>query len=812
VYGKYPDGHLLIIHRWITGPADYASYVNHGRTAVSYVVNPRSQASVPAGAAGVVVVDDTADLGQVRAAIAGPVGQFGLPQAVIALQEGDLAVAAALREEFGCPGRRAADLHRFLDKLAMLDAARATGADVPPYRLVRSAAQLSQFGETAGWPLVVKPLSGFASSGVRLVADEEDALDVDWSVPILAQQHVALPVCHADGYYDGQDIAPWQFARYVNVPGHSAHGPLAFNSGEPVGEVVVDDPAQRAAVGAYLGTLIPLLSARPWVFHLEFFLGQRDAVWHPVFLEVGCRPGGGEIPFSWREVYGIDLLRLEFALQRGFTPPPPQLSNSHRVAGSLLVPLPAPPPVVITSSVSMTGAAGPYAEVIPAPGTAVTKKKAGYEAVGGRFRFAGSSTREVTELILATARDYRVTGEPPSRSRPAVVIIGGSSRMPRLAADLGLNVLVIHRQAALADPAYDVCDEVIGADLLDEQAVTAAAAELCARYPVSRVVTTAEDGLLPAARVNQQQGLGGNPPQVVRRLKDKAELRRCLAERGLSPVRYQLVSSASELSCFVSSAGPAIVKPVAEGGSKGVRLIRHPAQAEAAWQEILHEGRKVMLAEEYLSGPEVSVEAFSAAGRHTVVAITDKRLGDRFVEAGHSMPAALTDQEHADAIALTCAVLDAVGLMEGPSHSELKLTSNGPRVIESHNRIGGDRIADLVRAVYGTDLERLTIGVPLGLLAWDGAAPRAAGGAAVRFLTPQPGTLTEVIVPPPGAVPGATATVTVKPGDEIPPVRWSGDRVAGNVFATADTAQEAMKRADALAAAVAFATQPAVAA
>jgi hypothetical protein len=336
VYAKYPGGHLLIIHRWIDGPADYASYVDHRRTAVSYVVNPRSEASVPAAAAAVVMVGDTADLGQVRAAIAGPVGRLGRPQAVIALSEGDLAVAAVLRAEYGCPGRRAADLHRFLDKLAMLDAARAAGADVPPYRLVRSAVQLSRFAETAGWPLVVKPLNGREPAGARLVTSEADALDVDWPGPMLAQRHVALPVYHADGYYDGQDVAPWQLARYAHVPGHSAHGPVAFSSGEPAGEVVVDDPAQLAAAGEYLRTLIPRLSARPWTFHLEFFLGQRDGRWHPVFLEAGCRPGGRETPFSWREVYDVDLLRLEFALQRGFTPAPPRMSNARRLAGSSL--------------------------------------------------------------------------------------------------------------------------------------------------------------------------------------------------------------------------------------------------------------------------------------------------------------------------------------------------------------------------------------------------------------------------------------------------------------------------------------------
>ncbi len=295
-----PEGHLLVIHRWIRGPADYASYVDHAKTAVSYVVNPRSEASVPAGAAAVVVVPDTADLTRVRAAVRDPVSRFGQPYAVVAMQEGDLAVAAALREDFGCPGRRLADLHHFLDKRAMLEAARAARAEVPRYRIVDSAAELSLFAEQAGWPVVVKPLRGHASIGVRLVTGEADALAFDWTGPVLAQQRIGLPVYHADGYFADGRIEPWRLSRYVNVEGGHVHGPLAFNDGEPVGEVVVDDPAQLTAVRDYLHFLIPKLSSQPWVFHLEFFLGREHGRWRPVFLEVGCRPGGGEIPYSWR--------------------------------------------------------------------------------------------------------------------------------------------------------------------------------------------------------------------------------------------------------------------------------------------------------------------------------------------------------------------------------------------------------------------------------------------------------------------------------------------------------------------------------
>lgn len=803
-----PEGHLLVIHRWIRGPADYASYVDHAKAAVSYVVNPRSQASVPAGAAAIVVVSDTTDLTQVRAAIGDPVSRFGPPDAVVAMQEGDLAVAAALRAEFGCPGRRPADLHHFLDKLAMLEAARAVGAEVPRYRVVRSAAELSLFAEQAGWPVVVKPLRGQASIGVRLVTGERDALAFDWTGPVLAQERVDLPVYHADGYFADGRIEPWRLARYVNVQGGQVHGPLAFNGGEPVGEAVVDDPAQLTAARDYLNFLIPRLSGLPWVFHLEFFLGREQCRWRPVFLEVGCRPGGGEIPYSWREVYDVDLLRLEFGLQRGDEPARPSLRHRDRIAGSLLVPLPAAPPAIVTGSTSMLGTAdGPYTELIPEPGTAISAG-AGYEAVGGRFRFAGASTAEVTGKILATGRAYRVTAEP-APPRDAVVIIGGTTRMPLLAAGLRLSVLALHQPTNLTDPAYQVCAETVGLDLLDEQAVVAATERLCRVHPVRRVVSTAEDGLLPAARVNERHGYGGNPECVVRRLKDKAEMRRHLAGLGISPVRYRLVHDADELAAFARTVdGLVIVKPLDEGGSKGISLVADPAQAATVWRGIEAGGRRTMLAEEYLTGREVSVEAFSAAGRHTVITVTDKLVGTTFVETGHRVPADLSDADWAAATALTTELLNAVGLVEGASHTELMLTAAGPRVVESHNRVGGDRIPDLVHAVYGIDLEKLSVGLPLGLMGWADSVPAAAGGAAVRFLTPAPGVVTEVTVPPDGLIPGAAAQVAVRPGDLIPPLTWSGDRVAGNVFATGATAAEAAHRADALAAMIGITTQP----
>lgn len=408
------DQHVIIFHRWRDAFADYRRYLDHEANRVTYVTTPVSRDAVPAGAAEVVVVADTQDGAAVRAALAGPVARFGPPAAVIALQEGDFAVVAELRAEFGALGRKPADLHHFLHKHAMLDAAAATGVEVPAYELVGSKAELARFAVLAGWPVITKKMYGGASKGVRRLdgpADLPHAV-VDAGHPLLVQQHLPHRVYHVDGIWDGRQLGPWRLSAYLNTPGSVTHGCLPFSYGEPIGSVEVDDPVRRAVVATFLARLVPGMSRRPWIFHLEVFLTEEKQP-RCIFLEVGARPGGAEIPFIWRELHGVDIMAWEFALQCERPPALRRIPTRTPVGGWLLVPLTAPRPCRVMGSTSMLGTGRTlYAEAVPEPGTLIPASDASYELVGGRFRFRGTTTAEVAEQILATARDYRVRCEP----------------------------------------------------------------------------------------------------------------------------------------------------------------------------------------------------------------------------------------------------------------------------------------------------------------------------------------------------------------------------------------------------------------
>ncbi|WP_327064770.1 ATP-grasp domain-containing protein [Kitasatospora sp. NBC_01302] len=395
--------HIVVLHRWRDQYARYEDYLDHGAAHISYVTTELARSSVPAQAAAVAVVAATDQVDAVRAAMAGLAGRFGPVGRLVALNEGDLDTAALLRTELGLPGQQSADLERFRDKLAMVVAAERGGVPVPAYADAPDAGAVRAFAARNGWPVVVKPRRGTASRGVSVLHGEGDAHSAPGlgQEPYLVQRFVADPVLHIDGLWTGERLGPWRASRYVNSC-------REFTDGAFLGSVELDGPELLAAVEQFTAEVGAALGGgEPWVFHLEAFAGT-DGRGAPrlTFLEAGARVGGGEIPFVWREVHGIDLMAAAVDIQLGRTPAAPVVPGG-RTAGWLLLPLPVAPPCTVVEAAAPVGEPGPYASRLPQPGTTIPKV-GGYEHVAARFRFRGTSSREVEDAIVRAAGTVRV--------------------------------------------------------------------------------------------------------------------------------------------------------------------------------------------------------------------------------------------------------------------------------------------------------------------------------------------------------------------------------------------------------------------
>lgn len=267
----------------------------------------------------------------------------------------------------------------------------------------------------------------------------------------------------------------------------------------------------------------------------------------------------------------------------------------------------------------------------------------------------------------------------------------------------------------------------------------AAAHTLDAHDAVDAVGGFAEDAQERAATVAESLGLPYHPAEVVRRVRHKRLMRDRLRETGLDRTAASEVRDVADVVAFATVYGyPLVLKPIDGTGGSAVGIIR----SAAGLPDALPEGRRMMV-EEYLDGPEFGVEAFSERGRHRVLCIT-RTFTDPVtrVTTGHCVPAALDEGLRAAIEAYVPRVLDALGIEDGPTHTEVIATADGPRILATHARPGGDHIVELAALALGLDLDELWVRQAAGEPVLEEMRPRAVRSAAVRFVTPRaPGLL-----------------------------------------------------------------------
>ncbi len=253
-------------------------------------------------------------------------------------------------------------------------------------------------------------------------------------------------------------------------------------------------------------------------------------------------------------------------------------------------------------------------------------------------------------------------------------------------------------------------DELMLIDLGDEAALRALVTETARRHRVAHVVHLGwEDTQLPACEQAHAMGLALNPPEVIRRINDKLVMRELLEDRGQSAVWSVATESpehAREVLRWLDL--PVVAKPTELSASRGVRLIRD-ARDVRAWSARLagYGYTGPVLLEEFLRGPEFSVETLTIGGAHHVVGVTAKEVTPvpEFIETGHLHPAPLAEPDRLSITEVVTEFLRVSGLRFGPAHTEVVLTGRGPRIVESQARLGGDRIPLLIELATGFDIE-----------------------------------------------------------------------------------------------------------
>jgi biotin carboxylase len=379
----------------------------------------------------------------------------------------------------------------------------------------------------------------------------------------------------------------------------------------------------------------------------------------------------------------------------------------------------------------------------------------------------------------------------------------------------GLSVHLIGHAEDLArtEEACRLADTAEPVDFEDTDAAVEWARDRARRGQRFDVVFTCRELALPAtARIADALGLAGNRPEVIDRVRSKADCRRHLAAAGFpQPSARHCHDAADARQAIGGGAGPWVLKPRIGSGSEGVSLVAGPDDLPRALSVLPQESRDDFLVEDFVDGPEYSVEGLFRNGTPHVLAVTakEKLPPPFFVERGHTLPAPLDEPVRRDVEETVTRALRTLGLTHGLFHVELWLTAGGIVLGEVHARLGGDYIHRLLaHAVDGLEMFGEVYDDALGKAA--PARPRVLRGAgATRYFTPPKGRFVAAKGWHEAAAHPAVlaAELALSPGDRIGFAHDSDGR-AGALAVGGPTPQEAERLVAELVESVEFVIDP----
>lgn len=380
-----------------------------------------------------------------------------------------------------------------------------------------------------------------------------------------------------------------------------------------------------------------------------------------------------------------------------------------------------------------------------------------------------------------------------------LMILGASIlQLPAIekAKEMGLDVVVVDMNPdAIGFNVPDIEKEIIST--IDIQAVISAAKS----HKIDGIMTLATDmPMRTVAAVAKEMNLIGIDEETALKATNKAEMRKALQLNNVPIPKFYVVRNKDEYKEVVKQFHvPFIVKPADSSGSRGIIEVKdiHNETLVIQAYEYCHPFSKVgdVVVEEYMEGPEVSVETLTVNGECHVIQITDKLTtgAPHYVEMGHSQPTMLSKEIAGQISNVAKAANKAIGIKNGPSHTEIIVTKEGPKIVELGARLGGDNITThLVPLSTGVDMVECCIKIALGEI--PDIKKKWNKGSAIRYFDQKSGYIKAIDgIEEAKKIPGIKQISVVHGvGENITEVTSSGSRI-GFVIAQGLNENDAIK-------------------
>lgn len=339
------------------------------------------------------------------------------------------------------------------------------------------------------------------------------------------------------------------------------------------------------------------------------------------------------------------------------------------------------------------------------------------------------------------------------KGKRILILGGGIMQVPaiNLAKGMGLSVIVADGNPEV--PGRKIADVFAHVDLKDHQKMIKTALHYQSDGGLDGVFTAGTDFSVTVARVAEAAGLPGIPVETAINASDKYRMRTVLNSAGISGPSFMRIDLADHIpECTDDGIDsvlkfPLVVKPVDNMGSRGISKVRNCAEFQ---KNVLsagaYSGKNQVIIEEYLEGPEYSLDALVYDGEITICGIADRHIffPPYFVEMGHTIPSNGEPEVLDQVTAIFKKGIRALGITEGAAKGDIKWSHGKAFVGEIAARLSGGYMSGWTFPYStGVEVTRSAIRISLGLPPED-LTPVFEKTTAERAFISIPGTVTEI--------------------------------------------------------------------
>ena len=304
-----------------------------------------------------------------------------------------------------------------------------------------------------------------------------------------------------------------------------------------------------------------------------------------------------------------------------------------------------------------------------------------------------------------------------------VMILGaGLMQRPAMEAakELGYRTLVVDANPGAACVSY--ADRFEPVDLKDKEGIASLAKSM--GKSLCGIFTAGTDFSASVSYAAEKCSLVSHSYKAACNASNKILMRECFEKSGVpspsfSKIHRSQIASVLDPKILSSMEFPKVVKPSDNMGARGCRLVRRKEEFLFAVEDAVRNSRTgTAILEDYMEGPEYSIDAVVYDGTVTITGFADRHIfyEPYFIEMGHTMPSAADEKKRRELILTFVRGIKALGLTAGVAKADIKYTAEGPMIGEIAARLSGGYMSGWTYPyASGMNLTKQALMISLGL-------------------------------------------------------------------------------------------------